>query len=1424
MPIKNRDGALWMATGIDNSGLYAGLNAAEVRVDQFGDYVTKAGKKIGTALGVGLGVAGLKELGQEVINVRSQFQQLEIAFGTMLKSPERATKLMSELQTFAAQTPFGMESAATGAKQLIAYGSAADDVISELTMLGDVAAGTGQQIGDLVYLYGTLRMQGRAYQMDINQFAGRGIPIYKELANVLQINESQVRSFVEAGKVGFKEVEQAFKNMTSNGGMYGGLMSDLSKSWTGQIEELKDNVSVIFNEIGKASDGAFTTTMKGINLLVANYEKVGEVLVSLIATYGAYKAAIAFNTAMSGAISNVKLVEEAKGLEALITGEQKAVISKKNLTKGTVEYATAVRSAALANVESAKASVASLGAEASAMNKSMIAAKARAAAAADLVAKRRLELIAAQQSGSATRIAAAQKKLDTAITNENTAVLQKNAAMKQFYSQKAKIQAASQTAATITTKADTAAASANVTATKFLTLAKTQLITVTKTLWATLAGNPLALVTAGVVALGFGIYKLATHQSEAEKIQSRLNDSMREAQKSALSEQRELAKLKGELDGTTKGTKEYNDIKDKIISKFGQYDKNLKNEIETVGLLDSTYKNLTESIRKSFSARQYEAFANEQAKYLDDVLSTNLEKIQDRLLKELGDEKGSEYYAKIRDALIQNTELSADVINVINEVQDKGTILADSRLDSYINNIREATKATEEFDKKAKIRLGFEEKTSTNTGASDEVKTITDEIKTATEETKRLNKEIDELRKGERIPDSGKTIQQSIDERLKSVKEYQSALETLTGVSEKQSKVEAEAAKGSVAFLNKMIADAKSNFESATTDESRTMYSKLIKDLEDQLKTVQERIALAGADVVTEALQGAIKGVKVVSGAYDTAVKIGGNTVDTSGLKRLVEKNAPSLMDSLFKSADKMAVSSIIKLLNQAKEASKQAFNPADAKAYQDAIEKLETELRQRSPFKAISEDWGSLMTSIKNGDKDGIAAAATGLSQGIGNVQGQLEQIAGGIGEIFGEEAGYAAQQVTELTGAIAGFASGASKLASGDILGGITDVVSSVGKIFSMSRRTKEMNEAARKEVQDYYDTAIKGEREYQALLRQRAREAAEADRKTLESFKNTMDELSKQSNSIQAEYDKVWSALMGEEYVSGRGYKHGTWLRKAKTWDIMSSLNGLSYDDIEKLYTEGKLKDNAKELFEQLRDLKEEGLDVNEMLKDQAEALNEYASGMTFDSLRDSIKDAFSDGRMDIQESADFTRDAFKKAMLQALEAKVLNKALEPFLESFTKDATEGTLFGKMDYYENWIRQIGEEGNKFMESLTSLPGLSDIFSSSSSDNTLKGAFAKASQESIDLLAGQMGAGRIAWDKTAVNTDSIRESINAALELSRQKLEEVKAIRVLTEKIEQSNAAIQATNEKVAENTDGINSIAQSLKDISTHGLDLK
>ncbi|WP_298522012.1 tape measure protein [uncultured Prevotella sp.] len=241
---------------------------------------------------MGLGMAfSMKGIVSEVANVRGQFQKLEVAFNTMLGSADKAEALMAQLVRTAAITPFDLEGVAQGAKQLLAYGMEAENVNETLTRLGDIAAGLSMPLNDLVYLYGTTMAQGRLYTQDLNQFTGRGIPMIEELAKVFGVAESKVKDLVEAGRVGFPEVQKVIENLTGEGSKFGGLMEEQSKTITGQISNIKDGIASMFNDMGKQSEGVINTALSGVTYMVEHYEQMGRVLMGLVATYGTYRTA-----------------------------------------------------------------------------------------------------------------------------------------------------------------------------------------------------------------------------------------------------------------------------------------------------------------------------------------------------------------------------------------------------------------------------------------------------------------------------------------------------------------------------------------------------------------------------------------------------------------------------------------------------------------------------------------------------------------------------------------------------------------------------------------------------------------------------------------------------------------------------------------------------------------------------------------------------------------------------------------------------------------------------------------------------------------------------------------------------------------------------------------------------------------------------
>lgn len=241
---------------------------------------------------------------QDIVRVRGEFQKLEVALNTMLGSEEKAMALMSELTQIAAITPFGLQEVANGAKQLLAYGVASEKVGDSLVMLGDIAAGLSIPLNDLVYLYGTTMTQGRMFTMDLRQFQGRGIPLADELAKQFGVTKDKVADLVTAGRVGFDEMHKALVALTSEGGKFGGLMKAQSKTIGGQISNIEDAIDVMFNNLGKSQEGMINTTLSGVSLLVENYEKVGKVILGLVAAYGSYRTALI----VAAAVEKIKYV------------------------------------------------------------------------------------------------------------------------------------------------------------------------------------------------------------------------------------------------------------------------------------------------------------------------------------------------------------------------------------------------------------------------------------------------------------------------------------------------------------------------------------------------------------------------------------------------------------------------------------------------------------------------------------------------------------------------------------------------------------------------------------------------------------------------------------------------------------------------------------------------------------------------------------------------------------------------------------------------------------------------------------------------------------------------------------------------------------------------------------------------------------
>jgi hypothetical protein len=348
--MNTSQGALYFGAGIDMNEWRRSIT--EMRQDILGltqqtqretQQMDSAFKNLSIGIGAYFSVQALQGFTQQLISVRGEFQKTEIAFGTMLKSEEKAQALMGEMVDLAAKTPFGLTDVTDGAKRLLAFQVPAEQVVDTLRRMGDVAAGLGVPMGQLIHVYGQVKAQGKLMTNDLYQFMNAGIPMTAELAKVMGVAENEVKDLISAGKVGFPEVQSVINNLTNEGGLFFNLMEQQSASLSGQIANLEDAIEQTYNKIGEKAEGFLSSGIQGITFLVENYEKVGVVLAGLVGTYGAYRAAVITQVAVMK-IANIQGVYDVatRHLQIGATIKQIALQSQLNAVMMANPYALAI--------------------------------------------------------------------------------------------------------------------------------------------------------------------------------------------------------------------------------------------------------------------------------------------------------------------------------------------------------------------------------------------------------------------------------------------------------------------------------------------------------------------------------------------------------------------------------------------------------------------------------------------------------------------------------------------------------------------------------------------------------------------------------------------------------------------------------------------------------------------------------------------------------------------------------------------------------------------------------------------------------------------------------------------------------------------------------------------------------------------------
>lgn len=599
-------------------GVQDGVSQTAKAVEQQGQSIENVFNRIKSVASMAFAGFTAKEIISTLGTVRGEFQQFEIAFETMLGSGQKAKGMISDLANLAASTPFDMKGVVNGAKQLLAYGFAANEITDTMRRLGDVSAGLGLNLQDLTWLYGTTMVQGRLFTRDLMQFTGRGIPLTEELAKQFGVTKDKVSELVTAGKVGFPEVKKAIESLTNEGGKFGGLMEKQSHSITGQISNIQDTIEMAINDLGTQTEGLMNDALDITSKVIDHWKEIGEVILAAASAIGLYKAMAVSVAAFDTATTNAGYAAELSALESLLPMKEEAkktdleeAVAKGQLSAAQAELVASKR-------EEVAAYVAELQAQAKAKADAATAAAEEVKALENKLAMQDNEVQSLQDAYDALESYTDGQKVETAEIKLNTAVNERNTIAKQ-------LQTARETAATAATEANTAANTAN-TASQGLNTAATARDTAAKGIWAqvtllckraqdawnaSMFSSPLFWIAATIAAVTYAVYKLATAETAHETAVRKSNEAWDEFDNKVKERQQNIESLIRTIQSET--ATEYE--KAEAYQKLSNLAPQLTEQYSQAQLASADFAKTQKEVAESMDELKYDKAVEEVEKY-----------------------------------------------------------------------------------------------------------------------------------------------------------------------------------------------------------------------------------------------------------------------------------------------------------------------------------------------------------------------------------------------------------------------------------------------------------------------------------------------------------------------------------------------------------------------------------------------------------------------------------------------------------------------------------------------------------------------------------------------------------------------------------------------------------------------------------------
>lgn len=240
-----------------------------------------------------------------VRNIRETTAELEmqrVALGGIIQDTEKASSLFREIKAAAIRSPFQIKDLITYTKQLSAYRVETENLFNVTMKLADVSAGLGVDMNRLILAYGQVKAASVLRGQELRQFTEAGIPLVKQLADKFKelgregTTTADVFKLISARAVPFEMVAEIFDDMTERGGIFYKMQEKQAETLKGQWNNLKDALTIMYDEIGNTSSvhNAMTDLINAAKVIFQNWRLVANAVKTAAIQFGLMKVAAAW--------------------------------------------------------------------------------------------------------------------------------------------------------------------------------------------------------------------------------------------------------------------------------------------------------------------------------------------------------------------------------------------------------------------------------------------------------------------------------------------------------------------------------------------------------------------------------------------------------------------------------------------------------------------------------------------------------------------------------------------------------------------------------------------------------------------------------------------------------------------------------------------------------------------------------------------------------------------------------------------------------------------------------------------------------------------------------------------------------------------------------------------------------------------------